>query len=79
LKEEEKIIEFKLSKIDEFMIDMLIYNTVLRMMVFPEEYSTTQFDTKLWPILIANSMAVIVFGGSLLWKWRKEKNDKEKS
>lgn len=79
MKEDEKTIEFKLSKVDEFMIDMLIYNTALRLMGFPEDYTITQFDTRLWPILIVNIMAMIVFGGTLLWSWRKERNAKEKS
>jgi hypothetical protein len=40
---------------------ILIYNTLLRMSGFPEDYSLSLFESKVWAIVVVNIIASIVF------------------
>ncbi len=53
--------EIKINKIDEFLFMILIYNTLLRMSGFPEDYSLSLFESKVWAIVVVNIIASIVF------------------
>lgn len=66
--------EIKFNKLNEFLILILIYNTILRMSGFPEDYAVPQFESKIWAVVVVNIIASIVFTIIVLWeKWREEK------
>lgn len=75
-KEEEVVI--KLNKFDEFLILILIYNTALRMLGFPEDYTVPQFESKMYAVLVVNAIAIIFFTITLLWEKWKENKEKGK-
>lgn len=76
MKEEEEVI--KLNKFDEFLIMFLVYNTGLRILGFPEDYSIPQFESKMYAVLFVNAIAIIIFTITLLWEKWKENKEKGK-
>lgn len=70
--------EIKLSKFDELLILILIYNTILRMSGFPEDYTLSEFSGSKWiAVLVVNCVAAIVFTIIILWeKWIEKKREK---